>query len=236
MGSGGLPDDEAEAGGAGDRNDPVGPWPDGTGRSTGAAVCEGSRRACSRARLRSVADLRGKKVSVNVIGSATEFWLHSALLRGGLTIDDVQLVAVNFPEVPAALANGAIAAGLLGEPLATLAEGQGQIVRLSEDFVNGIQVTAVYYSGDFIRRSPKLATGFMIAWLQASRDLYGDGYRLAWSRTKLDQRGLRRDAACGGSSWYGTGRHRRRRPEQGVSGPARAVSRIAGRDLYGPRR
>src|SRR3989442_3548949 len=135
-----------------------------------------SKKAYDSGEIRSVADLRGKKVSVNVIGSATEFWLHSALLRGGLTIDDVQVVAVNFPEVPAALANGAIAAGLLGEPLATLAEEQGQIVRLSEDFVNGVQVTAVYYSGEFIRRSPKLAAGFMIAWLQASRDLYGGGY------------------------------------------------------------
>src|SRR2546422_9399783 len=136
-----------------------------------------SKEAYDSGEIRSVADLRGKKGSVNVIGSATEFWLHSALLRGGLTIDDVQLVAVNFPAVPAALANGAIAAGLLGEPLATLAEGQGQIVRLSEDFVNGVQVTAVYYSGEVIRRSPKLAAGFMIAWLQASRDMYGDGYR-----------------------------------------------------------
>ncbi len=136
-----------------------------------------SKKAYESGEIRSVADLRGKKVSVNVIGSATEFWLHSALLRGGLTIDDVQLVAVNFPEVPAALANGAIAAGLLGEPLATLAEDQGQIVRLSEDFVNGVQVTAVYYSGEFIRQHPKEAAGFMVAWLRASRDLYGDGYR-----------------------------------------------------------
>ncbi len=136
-----------------------------------------SKKAYDSGEIRSVADLRGKKVSVNVVGSATEFWLHSALLRGGLTIDDVQLVAVNFPEVPAALANGAIAAGLLGEPLTTLAEEQGQIVRLSQDFVDGVQVTAVYYSGDFIRRFPKQAAGFMVAWLRASRDLYGDGYR-----------------------------------------------------------
>jgi len=136
-----------------------------------------SKKAYESGEIRSVANLRGKKVSVNVLGSATEFWLHSALLRGGLTIDDVQLVAVNFPEVPAALANGAIAAGLLGEPLATLAEDQGQIVRLSEDFIDGVQVTAVYYSGEFIRQHPKEATGFMVAWLQASRDLYGDGYR-----------------------------------------------------------
>jgi len=136
-----------------------------------------SKKAYDSGEIRSVQDLRGKKVSVNVVGSATEFWLHRALLRGGLTIDDIQLVAVNFPEVPAALANGAIAAGLLGEPLATLAEEQGQIVRLSEDFVDGVQVTAVYYSGDFIRRFPKQAVGFMVAWLKASRDLYGDGYR-----------------------------------------------------------
>lgn len=136
-----------------------------------------SKKAWESGEIRSVRDLRGKRVSTNVLGSATEFWVQAALLKGGLTIDDVQLVAVNFPEVPAALANGAIAAGLLGEPLATLAEEQGQIVRLTEDFVNGVQVTALYYSGEFMRTQPKLAVGFMIAWLQASRDLYGDGYK-----------------------------------------------------------
>lgn len=136
-----------------------------------------SKKAFDSGEIRSVRDLRGKKVSVNVIGSATEFWLHAALLRGGLTIDDVQMVAVSFPDVPAALANGAIAAGLLGEPLATLAEEQGQIVRLSEDFINGVQVTALYYSGEFMRQQRKLAAAFMVAWLKASRDLYGDGYK-----------------------------------------------------------
>src|SRR5574337_1049535 len=86
-------------------------------------------------------------------------------------------LAGGFPDVPAALTNGAIAAGLLGEPLATLAEDQGQIVRLSEDFVNGMQVTAVYYSGDFLREHRKEAVGFLVAWLDASRDLFGNGYR-----------------------------------------------------------
>ncbi|HET6781789.1 MAG TPA: ABC transporter substrate-binding protein [bacterium] len=136
-----------------------------------------SKKAWDSGEIRSIRDLRGKRVSTNVLGSATEYWVQSALLKGGLTIDDVQLVAVNFPEVPAALANGAIAAGLLGEPLATLAEEQGQIVRLSEDFVNGVQVTALYYSGEFMRAQPKLALGFMVAWLQASRDLFNDGYK-----------------------------------------------------------
>jgi len=136
-----------------------------------------SKRAYDSGEIRSVRDLRGKKVSVNVLGSATEFWMQAALHKGGLTLDDVDLVAVNFPDVPAALANGAIAAGLLGEPLATLAEDRGQVVRLSDDFINGVQVTAVYFSGEFMRGRPELATGFMVAWLRASRDLYGNGYR-----------------------------------------------------------
>ena len=136
-----------------------------------------SKRAYDAGQIRSIRDLRGKRVAVNVLGSATEFWLNAALLKGGLTMDDVQVVAVNFPEVPAALENGAIAAGLLGEPLATLAQDRGQIVRLSEDFINGIQVTALYYSGEFIRSRPKDAVGFMTAWLRASRDLSAGGYK-----------------------------------------------------------
>jgi NitT/TauT family transport system substrate-binding protein len=136
-----------------------------------------SKRAYDSGEIRKVSDLRGKKVSVNVLGSATEFWMQAALHKGGLTMNDVELVAVNFPDVPAALANGAIAAGLLGEPLATLAQSRGQIARLSDDFINGVQVTAVYYSGEFMRRDPRLAVGFMVAWLRASRDLYGNGYR-----------------------------------------------------------
>jgi NitT/TauT family transport system substrate-binding protein len=135
-----------------------------------------SRTAFESGSIRRTQDLRGKKVSVNVIGSATEFWLNAALLKAGLTVADVQMVEVNFPEVPAALANEAVAAGMLGEPLATLAEDRRQIVRLSDDFINGVQVTAVYFGGGFMRRHPREAVGFMVAWLRACRDLTGDGY------------------------------------------------------------
>jgi NitT/TauT family transport system substrate-binding protein len=135
------------------------------------------RRASDAGEIKTVRDLRGRRVSINVLGSATEYWLYAAMLHGGLTLADVQPVEVNFPEVPAALANGAIAAGLLGEPLATLAEDRGQIVRLSEDFINGMQVTAVYFGGEFMRRQADHAVGFMAAWLRACRDLSPGAYR-----------------------------------------------------------
>ncbi|HEV2282637.1 MAG TPA: ABC transporter substrate-binding protein [bacterium] len=138
-----------------------------------------SRRAHDAGEIRAVRDLRGKRVSVNVLGSATEFWLNAAMLHGGLTLADIQPVEVNFPDVPAALANGAIAAGLLGEPLATLAEDRGQIAVLSDDFINGVQVTAAYFGGEFMRSHTDHAVGFMVAWLRACRDLYGAGFRRA---------------------------------------------------------
>src|SRR3989337_2822815 len=73
-----------------------------------------SKKAYDSGEIRKVSDLRGKKVSVNVLGSATEFWLQAALHKGGLTMEDVEVIGVNFPDVPAALAHGAIAAGFLG--------------------------------------------------------------------------------------------------------------------------
>lgn len=135
-----------------------------------------ARRAYEAGEIRAVRDLRGRRVSVNVLGSATEFWLNAAMLHGGLTLGDVQMVEVNFPDVAPALANGAIAAGLLGEPLATLAEDRGQITVLSDNFINNVQVTAVYFGGEFMRRHADQAAGFMVAWLRACRDLTGKGY------------------------------------------------------------
>lgn len=136
-----------------------------------------SKRAWDSGAIKSVADLRGRRVSVNVAGSATEFWLNAALNRGGLTMGDVEMVAVNFPDVPAALQSGAIAAGMLGEPLATLAERQGLIHRLSTDFINGVQVTAVIYSGAFVRERRELAVRWMVGYLKAVREIERLGFR-----------------------------------------------------------
>lgn len=136
-----------------------------------------SARAWDAGQIRSVADLRGRRVAVNVLGSATEFWMNAALNHGGITLGDVDLVAVNFPDVPAALHSGAIAAAMLGEPIATLAERQGLIHRLSTDFINGVQVTAVIYSGAFLRERRDLAVRWMVGYLRAVREVERLGFK-----------------------------------------------------------
>lgn len=120
-------------------------------------------------------DLEGKKVSVNARG-ATEYWLNAALETDGLTIGDVDLQTLPFPDVPAALASGALDGAMLGEPIATQAEQQGLIVRLDANFPENFQPTFVWVNPDFAADSPDLVTGFMAGMLRGCRDLWGDDW------------------------------------------------------------
>ncbi len=136
-----------------------------------------SRAACESGAITTVADLTGKRVSVNAPGG-TEFWLGSALATAGLTIDDVSEQFLPFPEAIAALDSGAIDAAMIGEPLATQAELDGFAVRLLPDFpVQGVQPTTIIANDDFLVNHPDAATGFVAAYLKASRALSSDGFK-----------------------------------------------------------
>ena len=136
-----------------------------------------SREACESGDIGSVADLAGRRVSVNAPG-ATEFWLGQALATGGLTIDDIDEQFLPFPDAIAALASGAIDAAMIGEPLATQAELDGIAVRLLPDFpVQGVQPTTIIGNDDFLAANPDVTTGFVAAYLKATRALSGDGFK-----------------------------------------------------------
>lgn len=130
-----------------------------------------SKKACDEGTITSVADLKGKRVSVNAPG-ATEYWLNAALGTGGLTIGDVDLQYLTFPDAVTALDSGALDAAIIGEPLATQAEQQGLLIRLASNFpVEGMQVTAVYANADWVEENPEAASGFVAGYIRACRDL-----------------------------------------------------------------
>ena len=123
--------------------------------------------------IKSVADLKGKKVAINATGAATEYWLAEALKQAGLTFDDIQLTSVAFRDVPAALDNGSLDASMLGEPLATINKQKGVVSVLSDDFINGFTATYLYMGAPLLNDKPEAARGFMRAYLRATRDLQG---------------------------------------------------------------
>lgn len=135
-----------------------------------------SKEKCESGEITSVADLKGKKVSINAPG-ATEYWLSQALAQGGLTFDDIELQTLAFPDAVVALESGAIDAAILGEPTATLAEQQGIGVRLTSDFeVQGITPTVVYGNQDFLTGNPEAAKGLMIGYMKAVRAIMERGF------------------------------------------------------------
>ncbi len=124
--------------------------------------------------IKSVADLKGKKVAINATGAATEYWLAQALKQAGLTFDDIQLTSVAFRDVAAALDNGSLDASMLGEPLATINKQKGLVSVLSDDFINGFTATYLYMGAPLLNDKPEAARGFMRAYLRATRDLQGN--------------------------------------------------------------
>jgi NitT/TauT family transport system substrate-binding protein len=135
-----------------------------------------SKRRFDSGELTQVADLAGMTVSTNAKGAATEYWLWRALQQGGLDFPDVEVIGLGFREVASALENGALDAGILGEPLATLAEDQGLVARLSQDFIDGFTSTVIYFNKDWATANPDLAQGFVKAFIRGARDLNGDAW------------------------------------------------------------
>lgn len=121
--------------------------------------------------ITSVDQLAGKRVSVNAPG-ATEYWLDAALQTGGLTIGDVELQYLAFPDAVTALASDALDGAMIGEPLATKAVLDGTARILSNDFdVAGVQVTALFSNNDWVEGNAEAASSFVAGYIQACRDL-----------------------------------------------------------------
>ena len=134
-----------------------------------------SRKACEEGKITSVADLKGKKVSVNARG-ATEYWLNAALETGGLTINDIDLQVLPFPDAVAALQSGAVDAAMVGEPLATKAEQDGIAIRLASSFdVQDVQPTGIIGNEKWLTEHPDQAEAFVTAYMRASKLLAEGG-------------------------------------------------------------
>lgn len=85
--------------------------------------------------IETLADLEGKTISVNSLGSSAELMVVAAMEEIGLDRDDYEMLEVPFPEVAAALDQGNIDAGWVAEPgrATVLGELGGRFVGSAED-------------------------------------------------------------------------------------------------------
>ena len=143
------------------------------------------RKAVWSTEVKRIADLKGRMVGLNTRGAAVEWMLDQVLRRDGLTIKDVQVKIMPFPDMVPALESGAIDAGILTEPFPTLAEDKGVGVRplTRPAGAKAIPITAAFWNAEWAKANADLAHKVMLGYLRAVRDLAADGRR-GWSEDR----------------------------------------------------
>ena len=122
--------------------------------------------------IKDLRDLKGKRVSAPGGASAgSGYIVHKALQTVGLTIKDVTVVNLAGSDMPVAIKNNAVDAGLASIPYTTLAVSEGWGVPLIQNFEPGLSATVFVYSGDFMRNRPEVGVKVMKALIRGARDL-----------------------------------------------------------------
>ncbi len=118
--------------------------------------------------VKSAADLRGRRVATNGIGTLGHYFLAKTLASGGLTTDDVTMVIMPFSASVAALQSGAIDAANLSAPLDAEAvdSGVGFILVDVATVIPGEPASFLFFGSTLLEQNRALGLRFMTAYLR----------------------------------------------------------------------
>jgi NitT/TauT family transport system substrate-binding protein len=135
------------------------------------------RKAVWGSQVKRIADLKGRPIALNTRGAAVEWMLDQVLRRDGITIKDVQIKIMPFPDMVPALESGAVDAAILTEPFPTLAEEKGVAVRPlpRPAGAKATPITAAFWNTEWAKANAELAHRVMVAYVRAVRDLASGG-------------------------------------------------------------
>jgi NitT/TauT family transport system substrate-binding protein len=136
--------------------------------------------------VRTMSDLKGRKVALNSTTSMDIYLLNAALQHGGLRLEDVTLEEIPQTDMVAALANASIDAVIAVEPGATaiIRQGIGTKVLSLDESTPDAQVGVIMYAPHFMSGQPEVARRWMIAYLRGVRD-YNKAFTTGERRDEL---------------------------------------------------
>ncbi|MGO1627284.1 MAG: ABC transporter substrate-binding protein [Microbacterium sp.] len=124
-----------------------------------------------------MSDYAGETFAVNAPGVVTEAVLGFALERVNLSVSEVEVEYIPFPDQVPALANGGIVGGVLSEPFPTQAENNGSGYRPWETPDEPpMPFTGILYNTDWAEANPDQAEGYMEAYQMAAEELDTGGW------------------------------------------------------------
>jgi NitT/TauT family transport system substrate-binding protein len=126
------------------------------------------------------ADLKGKKIGITRIGSASDLAVRTALEQFGLAPKDVTMIALGgIPEILAAMRAGAVNGGILSPPTSTAARDMGyrhllHIPDLGREFT----FSGIAAKRSFVQSQPEIARAYMTSLTDGAK-IYKEDSRAA---------------------------------------------------------
>jgi len=107
-------------------------------------------------RIRSLLDLKGKKVAIPSPYSNQNFVIHKLMDEYGMKQEDITFIVLPPPDMPTSLASGAIDGYFVGEPFCAKAEldGIGRILYYARDIWPNFISCALVVHEDLIKQNP----------------------------------------------------------------------------------
>ena len=109
------------------------------------------------------ADLEGKTIAVNTLNNLVQLAVEAQLVDAGLTLDDVTLVEIPFPDMVAALERGDVDVIAVVEPFGTIAKNTLDAVLVIDMFagrIEGFPVAGFYVTESFAADNPNTVAAF----------------------------------------------------------------------------
>ncbi len=114
--------------------------------------------------IKSIADVKGHSVGINVFGSGIYGPMALLLKRNGVDAEkDIKLVETGFPASEDAIRSGRVDVGVLNQPFAARAEAKGglrKLFSLSDQLQNIVHIFEVCRK-DFVDKNPELAKRYV---------------------------------------------------------------------------
>jgi NitT/TauT family transport system substrate-binding protein len=138
--------------------------------------------------IKSMKDLKGKVVASNGQGSVSTYEVGKMLEREGVTIADVDLKILPFPQMGIAFKNKAIDAGIVIPPFVWQLEEQGLAMPFGnvDELVQPrpMTIAVIMANSDWVKGNKELVQRYMTAWLRGAR-MYCQAYHGAPNRQEI---------------------------------------------------
>ena len=139
--------------------------------------------------IKTVADLKGRTVALVAPGSSVLYEMGKTLETAGLTIKDVEIKYIPFPNMGVALANKAVDVALEVPPFGEVITSQKLGVRWldTDDYIKPQPISFIAYlaNTDWIAKNPDLARKFFLALVRGGRD-YCQAYHHGPNRREVE--------------------------------------------------